>query len=164
MIWFRVAVIVVVAAVVVLAVTRSALSPASPPPTPTASEHPPTPTVEQPTRVALPTLAPQAIISRVSRVTPEPPPRSTPPATPRVAAVDYAFSPRNLVVQLGASVMFVNDGSDGHDVTGTGPGGDWRSGPLAPSERYSRQFGLPGTYAYVCSIHPEMRGSVVVQP
>jgi plastocyanin len=81
-----------------------------------------------------------------------------------IEVVDYAFSPNQMVVPLGTTVLFVNDGSDGHDVTGSGPGGAWRSGPLAPSERYSRQFGLAGNYDYVCTIHPEMRGRVVVQP
>jgi plastocyanin len=69
-----------------------------------------------------------------------------------------------MTIHLGTTVIFANQGNDGHDVTGTGPGGDWRSGPLAPSERYSRAFSLPGTYTYVCTIHPEMRGRIVVQP
>jgi plastocyanin len=67
-----------------------------------------------------------------------------------------------LSLHVGTSVTWVNTGSDGHDVTGTGPGGAWHSGPLAPSERYERSFALPGTYDFVCSIHPEMRGRVVV--
>jgi plastocyanin len=69
-----------------------------------------------------------------------------------------------MVVPLGARVLWVNGGSDGHDVTGGGPGGAWRSGTLAPMERYERLFGLPGSYDYVCTIHPEMRGRIVVQP
>ena len=49
-------------------------------------------------------------------------------------------------------------------LTGNGPGGTWRSGPLAPADRYERAFALPGTYDYVCTVHPEMRGRLVVQP
>jgi plastocyanin len=81
-----------------------------------------------------------------------------------VDVVDYGFAPAQLTIHVGTTVTFVNAGGDGHDVTGSGPGGDWRSGPLMPAERYTRVFDLPGTYAYVCTIHPEMRGSVVVQP
>jgi plastocyanin len=158
-IWFRAAVIAVVAGVLVLALSQTAARPA-----PQALSTPvPTPT-DAPTRVALPTLAPQAVVSRISRATPQPlavPTRST---LPQVDVVDYGFSPAHLTVHVGTTVTFANGGGDGHDVTGTGPGGEWRSGPLAPSERYSREFALPGTYNYVCTIHPEMRGTIVVQP
>jgi plastocyanin len=156
-IWFRAALLALAVGLVVVALAETRGVPAQ-----TAAATP-APT-ERPTRVPLPTLAPEAIVSRISRDTPQPLPRATQPAQPQVDVVDYGFSPGQLMVHVGATVTFVNQGSDGHDVTGGGPGGDWRSGPLAPGERYSRQFGLPGTYAYVCTIHPEMRGSVVVQP
>jgi plastocyanin len=157
-IWVRAALLALAVglAVVALAQTRTTPAQGTPPATPEPTERP--------TRVPLPTLAPEVIVSRISRETPQPLPRPTLPAEPQVEVVDYGFSPAQLVLHVGATVTFVNQGSDGHDVTGNGPGGDWRSGPLAPSERYTRAFGLPGTYAYVCTIHPEMRGSVVVQP
>jgi plastocyanin len=158
-IWFRAALVAVLTGVVVVALTQAAPK--------DAVDMLPTPTVEptpRPTSVPLPTLVPAAIVSRISRATPAPPVRPTPSAQPLVELVDYAFSPGQLTIHLGTSVEFVNDGNDGHDVTGTGPGGDWRSGPLAPSERYSRSFSLVGTYDYACTIHPEMRGRVVVQP
>jgi plastocyanin len=156
-IWFRAALLALAVGLVVIALTETRATP--------AAIVPPTlePT-ERPTRVPLPTLAPEVIVSRISRQTPQPLPQPTLPTEPRVEIVDYGFSPGSLVVRPGAAVTFVNDGGDGHDVTGGGPGGDWRSGPLAPGERYMRAFTLPGTYAYVCTIHPEMRGSVVVQP
>jgi plastocyanin len=117
-----------------------------------------------PTRVPLPTTPPEMIISRVARETPQPLPTATPSSQPQVSLVDNGYLPAQLTVRVGARVTWINTGSDGHDVTGTGPGGDWRSGPLAPAEHYARQFALPGTYDYACSIHPEMRGRVVVQP
>lgn len=155
MIWFRAALLAVIAGLVVVGLTQVA---ARPEPQELAT---PTP---RPTSVPLPTLAPAAVVSRISRSTPAPPVVPTRSAQPLIDVVDYAFSPGQLTVRVGTTVEFVNDGSDGHDVTGSGPGGAWRSGPLAPSERYSRQFGLAGTYDYVCTIHPEMRGRIVVQP
>jgi plastocyanin len=115
-----------------------------------------------PTRVPLPTALPQMIVSRIARETQLPVPTGTPLAHPRVSVVDNGYVPGQLSLHVGTSVTWVNTGSDGHDVTGTGPGGAWHSGPLAPSERYERSFALPGTYDFVCSIHPEMRGRVVV--
>lgn len=161
MIWLRVALIAVAATIVVVALTQTKAKPvaeASPTMEPTAL-----PTAA-PTRVPLPTLAPQAVISRISRETPVPTAPPAAPAQPLVEVVDYGYSPAQLTIHLGESVLFVNDGNDGHDVTGTGPGGDWRSGPLAPSERYSRPFELEGAYTYVCTFHPEMRGRITVQP
>ncbi|HEY1293596.1 MAG TPA: plastocyanin/azurin family copper-binding protein [Chloroflexota bacterium] len=154
MTWFRAILVVAIVGVVAFALIETARVPAA------APAPPPT---QSPTRVPLPTLAPAAITSRISRETPEPPPRATPPAQPLVEVVDYGFSPEQLTLRLGASVTWTNDGNDGHDVTGSGPGGDWRSGPLAPSERYTRAFNLTGTYDYVCTIHPEMHGRIFVQ-
>jgi plastocyanin len=163
MIWLRVAILMAVVAVIVVALTQAAPV-ASPQPviaTDVASDVPPTP---RPTRVPLPTLGPEMITSIISREPLAPPPVPTPSAEPQVDVVDYGFSPAQLAVHLGQSVTWTNGGADGHDVTGNGPGGDWRSGPLAPSEHYARGFGLTGTYDYVCTIHPEMRGRIVVQP
>jgi plastocyanin len=155
----------VLVGLVVLAVTQHSPQPAF---QPVAAESlatpPPVEPTPVPTRVPLPTAPPQMIISRVARQTPPPVPTSTPQAEPGVAIVDNGYLPTQLTVHVGADVTWANDGSDGHDVSGTGPGGDWRSGPLAPSEHYQRSFELPGTYDYVCTMHPEMRGQIVVQP
>jgi len=110
--------------------------------------------------VPLPTLAPQAIISRTARE-PQPTPTGEPISLqPRVEVVDYGYSPAQLVIHPGQSVTWVNQGTDGHDVTGS----DWHSGPLTPQDAYTRVFVQPGTYPYECTFHPEMRGSVIVQP
>jgi plastocyanin len=158
--FFRAGVLAVIVGLLVVVLTRASVEPA-----PAAAE--PTPAIaaptELPTRLRLPTLAPAAITSRISRETPAPPPRTTPAAQPQVEVIDYGFSPQQLTLRLGANVTWTNDGNDGHDVTGGGPGGEWRSGPLAPSERYTRAFNLTGTYDYVCTIHPEMRGRIFVQ-
>ena len=160
MIWFRAAIVVAVVGLVLVALSQTSIVPRRPPPaTATASVAP----TLAPTRIPLPTLAPEAIVSRISRETPAAPAASTPSTHPQVAVVDYGYSPQTLTIRAGTRVTWTNGGSDGHDVTGTGPGGDWRSGPLAPSERYTRVFDLPGTYAYVCTMHPEMQGRIIVQ-
>jgi len=156
--WFRAILVVTIVGVAAFALVEVARTPPTEPqPSPAATP------AESPTRVPLPTLAPVAITSRISRETPPPPLRPTPPAQPQVEVIDYGFSPQQLTLHLGASVTWTNDGNDGHDVTGSGPGGEWRSGPLAPSERYTRDFNLTGTYDFVCTIHPEMHGRIVVQ-
>jgi hypothetical protein len=159
MIWLRLGLMVLLSAVTVVALTQTAASPPPPPEVPTLE-----PTQPPATRVPLPTAPPQMIISRIARETPLPRPTATPPALPQVDLVDNGYLPAQLVVQPGTTVVWTNTGSDGHDVTGNGPGGAWRSGTLAPSDRYQRPFALAGTYDFACSIHPEMRGRIVVQP
>jgi plastocyanin len=116
------------------------------------------------TRPALPTAPPQLVSSRIARETSLPGPPPTRSAEPQVTLVDNGYLPGQLSIGAGARVSWVNRGSEGHDVTGGGPDGPWRSGPLAPQESYDRVFTQPGTYDYACSVHPEMRGRVVVQP
>lgn len=147
--WFRLVALVIIAGLAVVGLTQTGAKAPGPQPSPTPL----------PTRLPLPTLAPQAIISRISR---EPRPTATAvPVSkdPRVEVVDYGYSPAQLTIHAGQTVTWVNQGADGHDVTGS----DWRSGPLTPQESYSRVFVLPGTYAYECTMHPEMRGTVIVQ-
>ena len=163
MIWLRAGLLALVASLMVLALTQRAVTPApaaQPIAEAPATEPPPT---ARPTRVPLPTLA-EYIISRVARETPTPAPRPTPSGPPKVTAVDYGFAPAQLTIRAGISVTWTNTGTEGHDVDGTGPGGAWRSGPLAPAEQFERTFSQAGTYDYTCSFHPEMRGRIVVQP
>ena len=157
-IWVRAGLLALMLGVVVLALTQTTTLAPTPPMQVLPTDVP------QPTRVPLPTALPQMIISRVARETPLPRATPTPSAQPHVDLVDNGYFPAQIVVHVGATVTWANTGSDGHDVTGTGPGGAWRSGPLAPSDRYERSFGLPGTYDYACTVHPEMRGRLIVQP
>ena len=155
MIWLRLGLLALISVIVLLALSQTA---AAPPPPPEVPTQPPA------TRVPLPTPPPQMIISRITRETPLPRPTATPHAVPQVDLVDNGYLPAQMLVRPGTTIVWTNTGSDAHDVTGNGPGGAWRSGPLAPSDRYQRPFALVGTYDFACSIHPEMRGRIVVQP
>ncbi len=73
----------------------------------------------------------------------------------------WGFGPRTARVQPGAWVVWSNSGSDTHSVTAVDESFD--SGPLAPGEGFSWYFDQPGTYDYVCSVHPWMTGRVVVE-
>jgi plastocyanin len=153
-IFVRVGVLVAAVVVIALAVTQQTAVPAS------------VPTVDpilEPTRVPLPTLV-RMITSRTTEETPTPGPTATPSSVPRVAVIDNGYAPAQFTIRAGTTVLWANQGGDGHDVTGRGPDGAWRSGPMAPGERYQRAFWIAGTYDYFCSVHPEMRGQLVVKP
>ena len=38
----------------------------------------------------------------------------------------------------------------------------FRSDDLATGDRFTFAFDAPGTYAYLCGIHPSMRGDIIV--
>ena len=70
------------------------------------------------------------------------------------------FSPNRLTLKAGDSVSWTNTDSRDHTVTGPGFG----SGNIKPGGRFSFRFPKPGNYPYSCSLHPRMKGTIIVQP
>ena len=77
-----------------------------------------------------------------------------------VAIANFAFSPAQVTVSTGAVVTWTNSDSAAHTVT-FDDGLD--CGRLAGGGTVSATFPTAGSYAYHCTIHPSMRGTVVVQ-
>ncbi len=73
---------------------------------------------------------------------------------------DFSFNPGGVTVHTGDTVTWTNDGkvSTGHTVSGKG----FDSGVLHSGASYSHAFSSPGTFSYVCKIHPFMKGKVTV--
>jgi amicyanin len=78
-----------------------------------------------------------------------------------VQIADFAFSPPTLTIVAGESVTWTNADPVVHTATSTS--GAFDSGDLDPGESYSFTFTTPGTYDYVCTPHPSMTGTIVVQ-
>ena len=72
----------------------------------------------------------------------------------------FAFSPKELTVKVGTKVTWTNMDSAGHDVKATD--GSWGSGTLTNGQTFSMVFDKEGTYAYVCTFHPGMTGTIIV--
>lgn len=75
---------------------------------------------------------------------------------------NFAFSPATLKVKAGTRVTWTNQDTDAHTVTSAGSGGPLHSAPLATHATYSYTFTKPGTYPYLCTIHPFMTATVEV--
>ncbi len=90
---------------------------------------------------------------------PDPPP-APPPAAGGVTIADNSFTPATLTVTVGSTVTWANSGALPHTVTDAA--GSFDSGILLAAETYSRTFTTAGTFAYLCTIHPEMTGTVTV--
>ena len=84
--------------------------------------------------------------------------QTQPAATNTVDIKDFAFSPDTITVTKGTTVTWTNKDSAAHTVKGTG----FISGTLNQGQTYSQTFNEAGTFEYECSIHPGMRGKVIV--
>jgi amicyanin len=88
-------------------------------------------------------------------------PASAAPAhTDLVKITNLAFAPAVIRVVAGATVTWTNEDSIQHDVSAPAIGLD--SPVLNQNDSYTHTFSKPGTYDYICSIHPFMHGTVVV--
>ena len=76
--------------------------------------------------------------------------------------IDNDFDPNPLSVEVGATVRWTNGGQVPH--TATAADGSFDSGIVAPGGTFVQRFDQVGTYDYVCTLHPEMVGSIEVVP
>ena len=75
---------------------------------------------------------------------------------------NFAFVPGTVVVPVDGSVRWTNNDGVDHTVTSTSAGETFDSGPLHPEDDYDHTFDTPGSYSYMCTIHQDMRGTVIV--
>jgi len=78
-----------------------------------------------------------------------------------ISIQNFAFNPGTLTVPNGTTVTWINN--DNVDHTVTTEGGLFNSGPLNNGQNFTYTFTTPGTYNYSCSIHPYMKGIIIVQ-
>lgn len=77
---------------------------------------------------------------------------------------NFAFDPPALTVKTGTGVTWVNqDGAPHAIVSDTGAPAPFSSDTLSTGASYKFTFTQPGTYTYHCSIHPSMKGTIIVQ-
>jgi plastocyanin len=85
----------------------------------------------------------------------------------KVSLKDIAFNPETVTVKKGGTVTWTNDESVPHDVTKTGgPGPDFKSGDsggMKQGDTFQQLFAKPGEVDYVCTVHSDMKGKVVVK-
>jgi plastocyanin len=83
-----------------------------------------------------------------------------PVASNQVSIGNDFFNAPNIAVPAGTTVTWTwTSGATQHNVTFS----DAASGDKSGGATYSRQFNTAGTFAYHCTLHPGMTGSVLVQ-
>ena len=98
-------------------------------------------------------------------------PPATTPATPtpaggsnQIAIKNFAFSPAALTIKTGTTVTWTNQDGAPHQIS-SDPGAPvaFNSESLANGASYQFTFTQAGTYDYHCTIHPAMKGTIIVQ-
>jgi plastocyanin len=74
--------------------------------------------------------------------------------------LDNRFSPNQLDVVVGTTIVWTNNGQMTHTVTADDETFD--SGRLAPGRTFQRTFTTPGPIAYHCTIHDTMTAQIRV--
>jgi plastocyanin len=98
--------------------------------------------------------------------TPQASPAASPLASPAageqagIEVQNFQFSPATLTVPPGTTVVWTNTSPTPHTVTG-----DFAdSGILNSGDTFEWTFTDPGSYDYLCSLHPDMQATIIVDP
>ncbi len=86
------------------------------------------------------------------------------PAKPAAATItikNFDFSPMAVSIPAGGEVTWRNLDGEPHTVVSLD--GTFRSVALDEGDSFTFKFTKPGTYSYLCSIHPQMRAQIVVK-
>jgi len=83
------------------------------------------------------------------------------PSRVAVSIENYAFTPDPVTVAAGATVVWTNRDEVAHTVVSNDK--LFSSPELEPNASFEFTFTKAGTYAYFCTLHPEMKGKVVVK-
>ena len=79
----------------------------------------------------------------------------------RVSIDGTRFLPDEITVPAGGTVSWRNRDPFPHNVVS--PSGEFRSGDLSPGGEWHVRLVTPGVFAYICTLHPGMKGVVRVR-
>jgi plastocyanin len=87
---------------------------------------------------------------------------SVAPAAAKVTIKSVKYFPDTTQIKTGETIEWVNNDLSPHTVT-SDSGGELNSGSIDVGARWSQTFTQPGTFAYFCTFHREMKGAVIVK-
>ena len=93
------------------------------------------------------------------RKAPKPKPVAQAAGANAVTIKNFAYAPASVTVSPGDTVTWTNQDSAPHTATGKG----FDTGTLNKGQSGSHTFSSSGSFSYICSIHPNMKGTVVVK-
>lgn len=88
-------------------------------------------------------------------------PAALPAAAAEVKIDNFTFTPATLKVAVGTVVTWTNRDDIPHNVVSDDK--SIKSKALDTDEKFTYTFAKPGSYPYFCSLHPKMKGTIVVE-
>ena len=82
-------------------------------------------------------------------------------AEAEISIQSFQFVPAILTVKAGTAVTWINRDEEPHNVVS--PDRVFRSKAIDGGEKFTTVFDKPGTYNYICAVHPHMRGKIIVE-
>jgi len=83
------------------------------------------------------------------------------PQTRQISIDNFTFSPAQLTVPAGSSVVWVNHDDVPHTVVSNDKA--FASKAMDTDDKFVHVFTAAGTYRYFCSVHPHMTGQIIVK-
>ena len=118
-------------------------------------------------------LALAAVLAACSGASAEAPTPAAPAGSPSgdavmITAKDIKFNPNAVSVKAGSAFDIVFDNQDGapHNISiSDASGGNVFKGEIVSAQKvtYSVPALAAGTYAFICEVHPEMKGTITAQ-
>lgn len=81
---------------------------------------------------------------------------------PDVTIDGFKFGPAKVTAAPGKAVTWVNNDDSPHQITVT-TGAATRGPVISKGQNHSQAFSAPGTYDYMCGLHPSMKGQIEVK-
>jgi LPXTG-motif cell wall-anchored protein len=139
-----------------------AAEPAAPAPAQVAPAEPaapaPAPAEAAP---AAPAAEPQLLVDEDPEADKKPKAIAIAAASTGVTISDFQFAPASVTVNVGDTVTWTNNGPTPHSATSSS--GVFDTGIMDAGQSGSHTFTEAGTFAYICTPHPNMHGTIVVQ-
>jgi plastocyanin len=82
--------------------------------------------------------------------------------TATIQIANFKFAPPDLTVTAGTTVIWKNADDSPHRIADINAA--YTSAALDTDDSFSHTFATPGVYRYICSIHPYMKGEIIVKP
>jgi LPXTG-motif cell wall-anchored protein len=135
--------------------------PAAPAPAEAAPATPAEPAPAEPAAPAAPAPEPQLLVDEDPAADKKPKPIAIAAASTGVTISDFQFAPASVTVNVGDTVTWTNNGPTPHSATSSA--GVFDTGIMDAGQSGSHTFAEAGTFAYICTPHPNMHGTIVVQ-
>ncbi|MFD3507658.1 cupredoxin family copper-binding protein [Nocardia sp. NPDC058666] len=90
-------------------------------------------------------------------------PQVHPPTNLTVEVANMKYSPADATIKVGETVTWKFSDKAPHNVQGIGDKAMGLNSPIIDKGDWSYTFTQPGVFRYMCTLHPDMRGTITVK-